>query len=432
MQLLGASAVSRPEFISLSILVKPDQNDVSAAPMGEPMLVASPLATLSNNSVISALKELHTHLTCVVKATSSLSNVAKEDRVAIELLQSDAKLLSTVQVFRPLAANGVGLHYKLIQDDGPLLSTVASLVATSGKFEKSNVQGVLICVGFSGLAISHPSPSIQYTIAQRINDCLAIIVKIGASDIAAVKNLLNSFLALDDNIKGSNENLEAQHSLILPEVQDIKGVMSPIRKNRKTIAGNQSGTDVILQMEPSSTAAHARSMIDRLNILSVAESDTFLKKFESSGQERKANLDLTGGAKSRFRKRKDATAADFDNFDYKGPAREIRDTVMISEAFSHNLLTPVVPVQDSAATPGKGSVPLKVPKKIRKRKQGLYRHYRQIGLIQLLLEPKETIGSRWITTIARILMTKQLLLLNQSCLMGIVSLVTVVCKSILH
>lgn len=77
-----------------------------------------------------------------------------------------------------------------------------------------------------------------------------------------------------------------------------------------------------LALRPNSAEA-AFVMTERMNVLSVAESDAFLRKYAATGHERKANLDLTGTGKSRFRRRKsDARDPDLDGFDYKGPTKE--------------------------------------------------------------------------------------------------------------
>lgn len=78
-----------------------------------------------------------------------------------------------------------------------------------------------------------------------------------------------------------------------------------------------------LNLRPSSAEA-ALAMMERMTVMSVAETDTFLRKFSVTGHERKANLDLTGSGKSRFRRRKsDARDPDLDGFDYKGPTKEV-------------------------------------------------------------------------------------------------------------
>jgi hypothetical protein len=78
-----------------------------------------------------------------------------------------------------------------------------------------------------------------------------------------------------------------------------------------------------LALRPNS-AEMALVMTEHMNVLSVAESGTFLRRYGVAGHERKANLDLTGTGKSRFRRRKaEARDPDLDGFDYKGPAKEV-------------------------------------------------------------------------------------------------------------
>jgi hypothetical protein len=89
----------------------------------------------------------------------------------------------------------------------------------------------------------------------------------------------------------------------------------------KSIKGSETEAGVSLSLAEGSAEA-ARVMTQRLTVMSAVETDAFLRRYNASGQERKANLDLTGGKKSKFRRRKtDARDADFDNFDYKGPVK---------------------------------------------------------------------------------------------------------------
>jgi hypothetical protein len=382
MQLLYSSTAPSPEFVSLSLLVKPDPSDVSPASMGEPMMIASPLATVASAAATDALQELHTHLTYVLKASSLSSNVPKEDRVAVDLLKSDERLLVGMQIFRPLAANGMGLYYRLIQGDGPMFSTFASLALAShqnntsgGKVDKSKVLGVVLSVGISGLALAHCSSSIQYTLSQRMNDCLGLLSKIGANDVTAAKGVLLSFLVLEDECRKSNSMMEARRTVLIPELEDVKSVISPMRMNRRSSGGptktgsaNGTSTDIALPMEQISSADTARTMIDRLALLSVAETDTFLRKYEVSGQERKANLDLTGGAKSRFRRRKgDGRDADFDNFDYKGPARQALQ--LPAKGSQPKLPHDQQDTDQASVTPGKTSTQIRSSKKDTSKKE---------------------------------------------------------------
>jgi hypothetical protein len=176
----------------------------------------------------------------------------------------------------------------------------------------------------SGLAFAHSSSPLQYSLAQRMNYCTSLLQKAVAKDIAGVKVLMSTFLLSDDDSRVTNEMADAANLFFMsvPEEAGSKGVMSPMgikQPKPKSIKGNETGVALALA---EGSAEAARVMTQRLTVMSAVETDAFLRRYNASGQERKANLDLTGGKKSKFRRRKsDARDADFDNFDYKGPAK---------------------------------------------------------------------------------------------------------------
>jgi len=382
MQLLHSSPVAAPEFASLSLLL-------SAGGTTKPLMVVSTLSTLSRGSALEALEELHGHVGRIILAaassSSSTSTSSKDAAVrtgfAAELLREDEKSLrSTMQIYRPATAHGVGLHYRVMR--GPEASKLQSLiVASSAAVEPSSeVLGVILCVGVAGLALAHGSESTVYALQQRMSDCIGYILQRNA-DAAQAKALLATFLlSIHDQDRISNERMEAPNLLVLPEVSDNDksksvlsspmGMMSPIadfRKGSKRAGkqGNMDGGDegpdepeemgFPLSLDLGSAEA-ARVLADRLSVLSVAESDTLLRKYEHSGQERKANLDLTSVAKSRFRRRKtDARDADFDNFDYKGPPKQTEKRTTAAKAI------PALP--QPTQEPAAGKLQLKSSKK---------------------------------------------------------------------
>jgi hypothetical protein len=247
-----------------------------------------------------------------------------------------------MQIFRPLACNGIGLHYKFIKpnDANKLTSLILSVnKQNTTKIDPSiGVLGVLLTVGVTGLPVVHSSGSIQYSLEQRMNDCIGILQKI--NDVGQAKSILKTFLLDEEESRKTNEMVEAANTLVLLEPDSaVKGVLSPMgmispiaefgRKTAKRSTMKNGLSESSLVTFPVSLSAGsadaARTMTERLSVLSVAESDTCLRKYEHSGQERKANLDLNVGTKSRFRRRKADSSrdADFDNFDYKGPVKEV-------------------------------------------------------------------------------------------------------------
>jgi hypothetical protein len=159
-----------------------------------------------------------------------------------------------------------------------------------------------------------------------MNYCTSFLTKAGAKDIAGVKVLMSTFLLADDDSRVTNEMADVANLFFMsaPEEAGSKGVMSPMGSKKpktKSIKGSENEAGVSLSLAEGSAEA-ARVMTQRLTVMSAVETDAFLRRYNASGQERKANLDLTGGKKSKFRRRKtDARDADFDNFDYKGPVK---------------------------------------------------------------------------------------------------------------
>ena len=88
------------------------------------------------------------------------------------------------------------------------------------------------------------------------------------------------------------------------------------------------------------------------------DDESLLRKYSTSGKERKTNLDLTGGGKSRFRRRKgDPRDVDFEGFDYKGPKKD---------AVTRKRFQPLA----SAPKPPGGASALRMPKKDTRSKGG--------------------------------------------------------------
>ena len=358
MQLLGSSTSPSPQFASVSLLLKPNSERIEVAALGEPLLIASPLATVSSACAVEALTELHTHLTHVLRSSSS-AVVAEEDAFLVELLRENRNLLAGVQIFRPAVASGLGLYYLLVQDsDTSVLSTLSSLGlashqnnTASAKIELSRLYGAVVCVGVSGLALAQSSSSIEHSMSQRMNDCIDVLATIGSKDVAAAKCTLSSFLLLEDEYKKTDAVVDGKHAIVIKDIEDAgKGVMSPMNMTRKSrraqkpgAANSNASNELVLPITVHDNSADlARNMTDRLTLLSVAETDTFLRKYEVSAQERRANLDLTGGyKKKKFRRRKgDTRDLDFDNFDYKGPVRKERQVARAAKQATPHPETP--------------------------------------------------------------------------------------------
>lgn len=370
MQLLHSSGLSATQFASLSLLLKPSVNsngdhgveEKDDIDMVAPLVIASPVAVASPTQTLDSLKDLHIYLTDVLNASTIQSS---DNSVSRSLLREDEKMIveSAIQTFRPIRLAGLGLYYRLLRitTDNALVMKLASLILSSDKSSPIPTKidpsvglfGVVICVGMSGAPYAHCAYSPQYTTAQRINDVLSFLSNPCVTEPGSAKALLHTYLISDDEMRKNNEMMNAPDLLIVPEPNDSdttgvrnllspRGMISPIadigRKTRRVsmqaIRGNAGGNSgsgdapaaeigFTLSIEPRSVEA-ARILSEKLRVLSIAENDSKLRRYETSGSERKSNLDLIGGAKSRFRRTRkgEIRDADFDNFDYKGPTKE--------------------------------------------------------------------------------------------------------------
>ena len=124
-----------------------------------------------------------------------------------ELLQDDVQFLKTqvsppqqqqIQIFRPLHGHGIGLHYRFIRDPSIILQMASFILLSGGvggggniglsslhqklklseNHIENEVEGVILCVGFSGYPLAHSSSSLQYSLTQKFDDCLSALSKI--------------------------------------------------------------------------------------------------------------------------------------------------------------------------------------------------------------------------------------------------------------
>ena len=368
MQLLPSCPIAIPQFASLSFLLKPEVTSASSC-ITEPLLIASTASAISTTGCLCSLQELHTHLTASLNASKIKAAPLPENQQAlIDIFTNDDQVsFEDVQIFRPLRGNGIALHYRLVRGDEALLLNMSNhiMASTNTSFKPTNntslpqgVAAVVLCVGVSGLSVAYGASPLDHSLPQRMSDCLALLAKI--KDTTAVRTILSSFLLVEDECRKTEDMYQAPNVVVFSKADEsekakgilsspmamispMAGMMSPVagmispitnvaRKSGKRSSRHDSGemgpahneSIMSLSLKQSSSDA-ARTMTERLNVLSVAETDTFLRHYTTPGQERKANLDLTGGGKSgRFRRKGSSTKdADFDNFDYKGPVREV-------------------------------------------------------------------------------------------------------------
>uniref|UniRef100_A0A7S3L338 MHD domain-containing protein n=1 Tax=Amphora coffeiformis TaxID=265554 RepID=A0A7S3L338_9STRA len=337
MDLLRASVPTIPEFASLSLVIKPETySDLSLA-MAEPLIIASPSSSIPGGLSLNALKELHGFVTSTLGRTEE-GGMLSDSRVISEMFKDDQKTVDDLQTFRPLCTYGLGLTFRFIRGDPGLVTKLAGILLSS---QKSNAKaaslkseedlfGIMLCVGISGLSASATSSITQYQIGERLSSCKDVLNALDKSvDISAVKTLMSTLLLSEDDYRITNTRADAANITSIPEIDETtekaRGLLGR-RKDQTPKAANPDAMEkeeVILPLAISS-ADIARTMSENMKVLSVAESDTLIRKYAATGLDRKANLDLTGGGgKSRFnRKRSSGRDPDLDHFDYKGPLKE--------------------------------------------------------------------------------------------------------------
>lgn len=338
MQLLNATTTCLPQFVSLSLILNVDEDDEQSIQMVSPILQCAPLAFVSHTQALQSLQELHFHLNSTIRAATD-STPDPDDLISMSFFKEDARQMEDVQLFTPLSTAGIGLHYRLIRTDKKaILGKIANMVILANKSNPEaalnsvdGIWGFLICVGITGFPLVTMSSDLFYHLSERVNDCKEILMRRGDLDLNSVKTLLSTMLLFEDDSRMTNARIEAIRQTHIPEPEDSAdkrgGLISPLgvlKRSGKSSSNDeqQFREDTVLPLDIPPAEA-TRLVSERIKVLSVAENQTRLQKYNRPGFERKANLDLSGSTSKRrpARKRSVARDQDFDNFDYKGPSR---------------------------------------------------------------------------------------------------------------
>lgn len=390
MQLLYSRASPGPEFVSLSLLLKGEINtdeSSSSIQMRDPLLLPSPVSTISQAAGVESVQELHRYLVSMHRAVAAMrtnnNNNNNSDKLANALLMEDEKFLVDAQVFRPTKGHGIALHYKLIRDQAaisPLVQLIlrssTSTTTTDGKTNNNNtkglereVSGVILCVGMAGLPSAFAMSSLHYSLAQRMRDCIDILARAGTEDGASCATVLSSILLTDDEVRLTNAMAIAQDYHLFTE--DTK---SGKKKNIEMAVDPEFENPLSMN-----SSDQARIMVERLAVLSVAQNDTIFRKFEGKTNEKNSKTS---------RRRKSGRDADLDGFDFRGESKSSRETATPSAA-----TTATSSVSDaSSVKSGASKLQLKQPKKDTARV--LNSKSRQASVPALMASNKDTGGSR--------------------------------------
>lgn len=317
MLLLPGSSPSSVDVVAVSLLIKPIAT-AGLITTAEPLLLPSPLCTLSRSDWTAALHELHTHVTFqqqAVARSSSKHSKSNEQQVSFtqQLIASSSSSSSAVQTYRPSACSGAALYYKVISCSNEAICkplAQACVGSSSIKLDFTLLLGVVLTVGVTGIET-------PYRLVQRMEDAITVVgrMKQDEKEEHAVTEFLQGFL-LHDAAPTNNETYAYRNTLLLP-VEDTE-------TNKKTL------TPLTLVPHIPDPAA----VTDVLAILSVDERETYLQPYTQTGAERYGQMldDLLSGKSttskgknSRFLRRKKAPVeADLDaNFDFKDGSSSI-------------------------------------------------------------------------------------------------------------
>lgn len=346
MQLLHSAAIPAVEFASVSLLLR-ESPQGSSWSSGEIILLASPLSSCTLSQTNSNLNELHEYLNNVFKkipmTKESGSGIRKPEDDGIfvstldQLWHDDGSLVDekAIQVFRPSQGHGLGLYYIVVQEVEFIHRSFSVLLATDKAGTLESIDGVVLCVGVSGLHYAQSSSSLLVKIVQRLHDSATIMQKMGsfrdAEDCRAATDALLATLTTDDEERRTNQMVEAESVTMILDTEGDEGkasktLIGSALKNAKLKSGTRSGSlkrglsagnasDLKMSMEFVSSADMARMTVDRLAVLSVAEKDTSLRKYGATGQQRRTSMEL--GNKNRVRRRrKGVDEADLKDFDF--------------------------------------------------------------------------------------------------------------------
>lgn len=333
MDLYQGCTVPVPEFVSLSILLKPSAPGAAKNSITDPFVLLSPTSTISSEETISVIKDLHRHVSSILAASYAADSSSS---ISATIIAQDSSLQSgedTVARFRPTKANGIAVDYKLIRDPNRVSALTPIILSHTARGQKpgtlSNVFCIIISRALTGCSYAHAS---SFRVADQIESCVGSLVSPGNNSTDTASAILSRLLLSEDNERITNQMEASRRSLPRLSTANFMSPASKKSSRRNSAAentgptnginGDETRSEPVLFQELSSD--QSRRKVEELNILSLVETDTSMRCYEKTGQERKANLDLTGG-KSRFRRRKDNQKdPDLDGFDYKGPRKQDR------------------------------------------------------------------------------------------------------------
>jgi len=354
MELLYSRAAPGPEFASLSVLLRSDiSGEAISCHLGEPLLLPSPLSTISQSSCVEVLTELHFYINSMLKATNRTSTTF--DR----FLHEDEKFLIgnsgnfgnnfRTQIFRPKKCHGIAMQYNLTRDRKkishlvPLILNSSKLYSSknSAGFELKEVAAVVFCVGIVGVSSALGTSCLTYSLSNRIKECIDMLcrtsttssgkrrssgggtTKTSTMDVASARSLLTTLLLTDDEDRITNSVVNRERRI---------GMFQQDQFSKRFTNSKRRGQDnKVFEMEGDNenplhvnSADQGRIIVERMAVLSVCDSDTMFRKYEG-----RTRLAEKAGKK---RLRKTTRDADLDGFDFRGEKRSSSITNLVRKS----------------------------------------------------------------------------------------------------
>jgi len=129
---------------------------------------------------------------------------------------------------------------------------------------------------------------LHFTLSQRIRDCLRILARTGGKDIDAAKTLMTALLLTEDDDRTTNAMADGLRRTLLDD--DTKMRTKTRKRNAKAKKGKNAKVDHDDDFDTvTNSADKARIMVERLQVLSVVETDTIFKKFEGKEKDEKSS-----------------------------------------------------------------------------------------------------------------------------------------------
>jgi hypothetical protein len=311
MQLLFSSTIPIVEFASMSLLLE------NSAEVGESIITASPLSTTPFSS--EALTELHEYLNSIHQdAIGNRANEKGDSMLScIEQLATDDMQPTSPRIYRSEHC-GLGLYFWVVKEPGFVQRAFPVLMASKARFETKQVFGIVLCVGVAGLFSAQPSSLLVQSLPSRIQDVVHVMMRMGGDAEecrACYRALLSTLLITEDEERKTNGMMEsAQVTVELDQEfgeKEQAATKFSIKSKRGFGLKRGVSTDTMNATFVSNSSADKARLMEKISaVLSVAEKDCKLRRYES-----RRNLDesTTSGSKSRRRKTKvDESLRDFD------------------------------------------------------------------------------------------------------------------------